>query len=213
MLIHRSILKLIAAASKDKSRCQLNGVHIAKRNGRIHACATSGKILATVSHVEPEDELPGKAGDLDADRDFIVTRRLVDKIARAVKAAGAPLRPIFEYFRIGLRDQDVEAEVVDNDLESTRLSGRKVEGTFPDYTSVLPTGAGLKVRLNSAYVLEAARLLQDLVKDFPDHAPVVTLHVSEDVDKFGNVCKPLQFDYRSQDGVEVKILVMPCVQA
>lgn len=220
MLIHRAILKLIGAASKDSARFQLNGIRVEEKDGKVEACATSGKMLATIVHpVEPNEDFPSdKEAAASTPEPVTLTRRFVDKVSRIVKSAGSPFKPILGW--ISLRQPtdspyEVEAEVIDDDMESTCVTGKAIEGTFPDYRQV--TGKpqnGLKVRLDPAILLSASKLLQDLVKELgtPVTGPTVFMEVPENVDKDGFVCEPVHLTYTDPDGVEAKVLVMPLVQ-
>ncbi len=216
MLIHKAILKLIGAASRDDARYQLSGIHVEEDGDKVRACATNGKILAIVVHEKTsEDDFPTKVNAVRRPVKALLPRSFVDKVSRIVKAAGKPIKPIFDYLSLRqITDETVEAEVIDNDIESTRITGTMIDGKYPDYGfAVKKPKEGLTVRLNPALLLDGAKLLNDLVKELgaPAEGAVVYLDVSEEVAKDGHVSQPIHLTYKSPDGIEAKVLVMPLI--
>lgn len=212
MLVHKVVLKLIAAASKDKARWQLNGVHVKKLGEKIRATATSGKIMAELTQKQvDEGDFPGQAVPSDAE-EMILTRRFIDKVGRVVKAAGTPFREILNYFRLSLDGVCATAEVIDSDLESTKLSGNVIEGTFPDTDSIAVVPGGTRARLDLRLLLDVARLANDLAKELG--AETLTLHMGEDVDKEGFASTPISLCFQSSNReIDVKLLLMPLVKS
>lgn len=223
MLIHRAILKLIGAASKDSAHYQLCGIYFQKDGEKIRACATSGKLLAEITQDQVPEEMaedfPTKVGGGSYPlnpKGVILHTRLVAKIAKIVQAAGKPFREILNYLHLRQYGDEVEAEVVDSDLESTRITGKPIDGTFPDYRQVTDKPvSGLKVRLNPRLLVDGTKLLLDLVKELgePSSDTYVTLEIPDDVDEHGHVTQPIQFVYNSPDRTAVaRVLVMPFVE-
>ena len=215
MLIHRAVLKLIDVASREASCFQLNGVYVKRDGDHIEACATSGKILAIVRHKVEEhpEDFPGKLPTTDGTEanGCILPRSFICKVARFFKAAGSKVfhKPIMDFFNLRAEEHDVQAETVDQDLDVTRLSGKAIEGSFPDYASVTEPGPGLKVRLSPEYLLDAAKLILALAKETGGSGTIEMIVSEKETNGYSN--SPVHLLHKSPDGLESKVLIMPLV--
>ena len=108
------------AVSVEETRYNLNGIYLHAKNGKLVAVATDGHRLACVKTALPEGakDIPG----------VIIPRKTIGEVA---KLAGENV----ENIQISLSANQIRFKM--NDVE---LSSRLVDGTYPDYEKVIPTG-------------------------------------------------------------------------
>ena len=122
--LRRIIDKTRFAVSTEETRYYLNGIylHAAKNNGvaMLRAVATDGHRLARVETPLPEGaaEMPG----------IIVPRKTVAELRKLIDESEAAVA-------IALSDTKIRFSFGD-----TTLVSKLVDGTFPDYTRVIPSG-------------------------------------------------------------------------
>ncbi len=222
MLIHRSVLRLVDAASRDVTRFVLNGVQVRRKGKRIEAVATDGKILARTLHVEPEDELPTGMGVEDGeevDGQTIPTSFMV-KLRKFLEKH--PLRPILNYVRLRVDGGKVDAEVVDDDLDVSRLSGKVLDGKFPSTDEILadnPQNELMRLKVDPYRLVDAVKLMLELAaenglhkpKKGETHIPTIDLVIPKPDDD-GNVRTPLRLTYSDLGNARVDVMLMPIVQ-
>lgn len=130
------------AISTEETRFYLNGVymhrHEADGTERLRIVATDGHRLALAEHAGVSD-LPDFGG-------VIVPRKTVGVLQKVLKAAGD--------------ETDVEVAVTDSRilfrLPSLSIASKLIDGTYPDYPRVLPTGNANRWRFDSRELSEAA---------------------------------------------------------
>lgn len=217
MLVHKAITRLVKAASKDGNRYQLNGVFVRRKGSRAEACATSGNMLAKLSHPIPDDELPSKMPAEDGDEvdGVIIPIRYIEKLRKVI--GKATFRPILQFLRIRSDKDtaDIQTETVDDDLEITSLSGKAIEGSYPNYEAVCNAWGDRDIaKLNPFILFDAVRLLLDLVKDLGIEGDTgcIQLSIPTSRSTADEVDKPIGLHFRSPEGVEVDIYVMPIVK-
>ncbi|MGF1608021.1 MAG: DNA polymerase III subunit beta [Kiloniellales bacterium] len=112
------------AISTEETRYYLNGIYLhAAQSGNVavlRAVATDGHRLARFEMPLPEGaaEMPG----------VIVPRKTVNELRKLIEETG-------EAIQIGLSDTKVRFA-----FDSTVLTSKLIDGTFPDYERVIPSG-------------------------------------------------------------------------
>jgi DNA polymerase-3 subunit beta len=118
-----NLIALIAATdfamSTDDTRYYLNGIFFHVRDGQMLGAATDGSRLARF-HCEMPD-------GAEAMGDSIVSRKTVGLIGKLLDAHDGPL--------VGI---DVSARKIRVSIGTVELVAKLVDGTFPDYTRVIP---------------------------------------------------------------------------
>ena len=141
--LKRLIDKTQFAISLEETRYYLNGIylHTAEADGRemLRAVATDGHRLARVEIDAPEGTagMPG----------VIVPRKAVQELQRLIEAPEA----------------DVEIELSANKIRftigATVLTSKLIDGTFPDYGRVIPTGNDKIMKVDTASFSKAVDLV------------------------------------------------------
>ncbi|EMD83445.1 DNA polymerase III subunit beta [Pacificimonas flava] len=108
------------AISTEETRYYLNGIFMHVSDGKFYAVATDGHRLARVTLDPPEGaaEMP----------DVIVPRKCVSELRKLLDEADGDVE-------IGLSDSKVRFRV-----GTAVLTSKLIDGTFPDYSRVIPTG-------------------------------------------------------------------------
>lgn len=121
--LKRLVDKTQFAISTEETRYYLNGIYlhaVEEKKAKLRAVATDGHRLA-----QAELELPKGASGMPG---VIVPRKTVAEIQRLIEAAG----------------EEVEVELspakIRFSLGSAVLTSKLIDGTFPDYGRVIPTG-------------------------------------------------------------------------
>ena len=136
----RLIGKSAFAMSTEESRYYLNGVYLHPANGVITAVATDGHRLAHVTYDDGAD-FPG----------VIIPRKTVSEVRKI-----AP---------IGNVTVSTSALKIRFDMGDTVITSKVVDGTFPDYTRIIPTGYASSVTVDAKDLARAADRVASLVED------------------------------------------------
>lgn len=125
------------AVSTEETRYYLNGVYLYRAPDALRTVATDGHRLYCQDMLPPDgsEKVPG----------VIVPRKMVEILHRLMKGKGAPAGAAIcvdeQFFAIGWGDLLIRTKLID--------------GTFPDYGRVLPTGNDNVVTFDSAKLVEA----------------------------------------------------------
>jgi DNA polymerase III sliding clamp (beta) subunit (PCNA family) len=216
MLIPPKVLKGISgAASDDVTRHQLNGVLLERGTGidgisAVRATATDGKVLATATWDEPDCfEYPSPKGSPAPDRvasfTAIIPTRACREMAKMPPRNGA--RPILGHV---LLEEDPEGETnaaFVTDLDNhRRLDVRPIEGTFPDYRSILErveAVGGEPFRFDLRRLEQAVKVLKETLGVKKSDEDLCSVDI-----KFGDGNSPVAFEMK-RDGTSAMVLVMP----
>ena len=131
--VRRLFDKAKFAISTEETRYYLNGVylHVAEEEGaqKLRAVATDGHRLARV-----DADLPDGAAGM---ADVIVPRKTVGELRKLLEEDGATITVSVSETKIRFAGQDVV------------LTSKVIDGAFPDYSRVIPTGNSLKLELDA----------------------------------------------------------------
>ncbi len=106
------------AMSTEETRYYLNGIFLETRNGMLKAVATDGHRLALSAIAYEGPDIP----------DIIVPRKAVAEVHKLLGEVKGDIR-------IGLSGSKIRF-----DLGNVVLVSKLIDGTFPDYNRVIPTG-------------------------------------------------------------------------
>ncbi len=127
------------AISNEETRYYLNGIylHAAKRDKTavLRAVATDGHRLARV-----EAPLPKGAAGMPG---VIVPRKTVNELHRLIEGSDAEVE-------IGVSDTKIRFA-----LDGAEIASKLIDGTFPDYERVIPTGNDKEMEVNRRIFTEA----------------------------------------------------------
>jgi DNA polymerase-3 subunit beta len=129
----RLVAQVARAASSDEARPVLTGVKLEARDGRIVAAATDSYRLAV-------RELPWDEG---VEADALVPARALQEAAKASGEAGGAVTLVLEPGQVSFLFGD------------RRLTTRLIEGSFPNYSQLLPDGFETSVVVDRASLVEA----------------------------------------------------------
>ena len=110
------------AISTEETRYYLNGVFMHCLDGRLITVATDGHRLARAVTAAPEGA-PAMPG-------VIIPRKTVDLVAKALAGAGKEAK-----LAISVSENRICFE-----LGAVQIASKLIDGTFPDYQRVIPTG-------------------------------------------------------------------------
>jgi DNA polymerase-3 subunit beta len=132
------------AASLDETRRVLNGVLLAFKENKLTMVATDGRRLALVEH---EIEFPP-----EAETEMIL-----------------PTKAVSELMRILSNDGDLKIYAQKNqvifELGSTMLSSKLIDGVYPNYRQVIPSGCDERVTIERELLLSALRRVSVVTTD------------------------------------------------
>jgi DNA polymerase-3 subunit beta len=136
--LREMIDKTLFAVSTDETRFNLSGVHMeTPEPGTLLMVATDGHRLAMISRTIPDARLP--AGVIMPRKGLVEVRKLLDEA----------------------QDAELSLVVAEKDvrLHTPQVSFfmRLVEGEFPDYRQVVPSGSRVQARVNRDDFLAALR--------------------------------------------------------
>ncbi len=189
MDFRRNLAKVSYAASTDETRHVLNGVLLSLREGVLTTAATDGRRLALVEKPLDGDALP--------DGDVILPPKVVVELQRIVGAEG----------QLSVELSESRAVFTSGDTE---LVTKLVEGTYPNYRQVVPSGftkSAVIPREQFASVLNRV----SMVVSESSAAVTVKLEqacmtVSATSAEFGESSEPMEISY---DGEPVEIRFNP----
>lgn len=214
MLLNKASLEIAALASNDPSRFALGGVYV-----------TDGKTVATNGHyigvvttpkgsMPPTAEFPCvKAGVVETDEQLkpcIIPTADALALAKAIpteKGKGRTHLPILRnaLVDVGFTNANGQFRAVTTDLDREQVACiKKIEGKFPDYETVIPTGEPkFSIGLNVEYLERIAHTFQRCGVASKMGRPKgirLDLYDSESAVVFSAI---------NDDGQEVKIALMP----
>jgi DNA polymerase-3 subunit beta len=116
------------AISSEETRYYLNGIYLHVSDGELKAAATDGHRLARVTVPRPDgaDQMPG----------VIIPRKCVAELRKLLDEVDGTVE-------ISLSDSKVRFG-----LGNAVLTSKLIDGTFPDYSRVIPTGNDKLLRLD-----------------------------------------------------------------
>lgn len=155
------VAQVARAAAAEDGRVPLTGVNLEVSQGHFTAAATDSYRLA-VRTVPWEEEVETGA---------LVPRRSLEEARRAAESLGSEVRLVIEPSQVAFLFQD------------RRLVTRLIEGKFPDYRKLVPSGYERRLTVDRSELMEVVRRVS-VVGDVRAGATTpVVLHLSEDVVK------------------------------
>jgi DNA polymerase III subunit beta len=153
----RMVAQVARASSTDDARPPLTGVSLEASNGRLTAAATDSYRLAVRT-------VPW---DATAETSVLVPRRALVEAQRSAEQLGSEVRLMLESSQVTFAFGD------------RRLTTRLIEGRFPDYRQLIPTGYERRLVVDRSALLEVVRRVA-VVGESNTTATPVTLHLSAD---------------------------------
>lgn len=154
----RMVAQVARAAAAEDGRVPLTGVHLEAREGTFTAAATDSYRLAVRT-------LPW---DQDVTTEALVPRRSLEEARRAAEQLGSDVRLVIEPAQVAFL------------LGDRRLVTRLIEGNFPDYRKLVPSGYERRLTVDREELMEVVRRVS-VVGDVRAGATTpVVLHLSED---------------------------------
>lgn len=132
------------AASMDETRRVLNGVLLAFKENKLTMVATDGRRLALVEH---EIEFPP-----EAETEMILPTKAVSELMRILGNEGD--------LKIYAQKNQVVFE-----LGQTTLSSKLIDGVYPNYRQVIPSGCDERVTIEREMLLAALRRVSVVTTD------------------------------------------------
>lgn len=139
-----ALRQVVPAASKDEARPILTGVLMVSEAGGLRLVSTDSYRLAV-------KDLAGTS-ILDEDQKVLVPGRALDELARIISDGG----------EVSLRLAEREASF---EVGNTTLTTRLIEGDFPNYRGLLPSGHPNKLTVDREALLEAVRRVRLLAQE------------------------------------------------
>ena len=153
----RMVHQVARAASLDDARPVLTGVSLEAAKGNLTAAATDSYRLAV--RTVPWDQT--------AETTVLVPRRALEEARRSADQLGSEVRLLLEPSQVTFAFGD------------RRLTTRLIEGKFPDYAQLLPSGSERRLTVDRADLMEVVRRVA-VVGEANTTATPVTLHLTED---------------------------------
>jgi DNA polymerase III subunit beta len=132
--------KAAFAMSTEDTRYYLNGVYLHQADDKLTAVATDGHRLARV------------VSDMAADIPGVIVPRKTVSEARKVLSIGAV-------------NVSVSETKIRMDMGDTVITSKVVDGTFPDYTRIIPSAQPNSVTIDAKELARAADRVASLVED------------------------------------------------
>jgi len=152
-----TVAQVARAASADDARPVLTGVHLEAKGGTLTAAATDSYRLAV--RTMPWDQ--------STEAEVLVPRRALEEARRSADALGGEVRLV------------LEASQVTFQMGDRWLSTRLIEGTFPPFRQLIPTGYERRLTVDRAELAEVVRRVS-VVGDANTTVTPVTLHLTRD---------------------------------
>lgn len=153
----KTVAQVARAASTDDARPVLTGVSLEASAGALTAAATDSYRLAV--RTVPWDQ--------GAETTALVPRRALEEARRSAESLGSEVRLILEPSQVTFSFGD------------RRLTSRLIEGKFPDYRQLIPTGFERRLHVDRAELQEVVRRVA-VVGEANTSATPVTLHLTSD---------------------------------
>jgi DNA polymerase III subunit beta len=153
----RTVQQVARAASAEEARPVLTGVSLEAADGRLTAAATDSYRLAVRT----------VAWEQSTEASVLVPRRALEEARRSAEHLAGDVRLV------------VEPAQVTFDFGDRRLTTNLLEGKFPDYQQLIPTGYERRLVVDRAELMEVVRRVA-VVGEANTTATPVTLHLSAD---------------------------------
>lgn len=174
--------KILPFMSTEDSRYYLKGVYLEYANNNLRATATNGHILCTMEWDINNEEAQEPFSVICPD---FAVKSLIKIISAKKNTDGGVM--------LSVDDQNIEFDFFD-----FKYKTRAIDGTFPDYTKVIPDGKeSLKKGLNAKYLISVLNALGNSpvdieVDDAKEAANTPHLFSSKDEDGVKCVIMPMQ---------------------
>jgi len=171
------------AISNEETRYYLNGIYFHEVDGMLRAVATDGHRLAKAETPAPSSTkgMPG----------IIVPKKAINELHKLLEQT----------------DSDVQINLSDNrikfQLNSTIITTKLVDGTFPDYKRVIPQGNEIKLRINCSLFSDAVERVATLSDS--KMAPIKvtisngTLKLFASTPQLGTASDEIEIEYTGKD--------------
>lgn len=135
------------AISTEETRYYMNGIYLAHIGESLRAVATDGHRLYAQNMAAPKgcEDMPG----------VIIPQKVVGVLHKLLKAKDAPTK-------VAVRVNDVHLWVT---WENVTIKSKLVDGTFPDYARVIPTGNDKVATLDTKILTEAVNAVSVIMSD------------------------------------------------
>lgn len=153
----RTVAQVARAASADDARPVLTGVSLEATAGGLTAAATDSYRLAV-------RKVPWDQG---TERTVLVPRRALDEARRSAELLGSEVRLVLEPAQVTFAFSD------------RRLTSRLIEGKFPDFRQLIPTGFERRLDVDRAELMEVVKRVS-VVGEANTTSTPVTLHLTAD---------------------------------
>jgi DNA polymerase III subunit beta len=153
----QTVAQVARAASADDARPVLTGVSLEASADTLTAAATDSYRLAVRT-------VPWEHG---ADLTVLVPRRALDEARRSAEQLGSEVRLMLEPSQVTFAFGD------------RRITTRLIEGKFPDFRQLIPSGYERRLTVDRAELMEVVRRVA-VVGDTNTTTTPVTLHLTED---------------------------------
>lgn len=153
------------AMSNEETRYYLNGIFLHVIDGALLAAATDGHRLARTRVETGDAAITGMP-------DIIVPRKTVGEVVKLIGEYEGELEISVSRSKVGF------------DIGHLSLTSKTIDGTFPDYTRVIPQGNETKVRADVKTLAEAVDRVTAIASEktravrMSVDGPVITLSVS-----------------------------------
>ncbi|MEL7097398.1 MAG: DNA polymerase III subunit beta [Pseudomonadota bacterium] len=145
------------AISTEETRYYLNGVYMHISDGHLRCVATDGHRLARIDEALPDgaDTMPG----------VIVPRKTVGELRKLLDDDEA---------KIAVSVSETKVRFATTDIT---LTSKVIDGTFPDYTRVIPTGNSRKLEVDAS---DFAKAVDRVATVSSERSRAVKLALDED---------------------------------
>jgi DNA polymerase-3 subunit beta len=151
------VAQVARAASTDDARPVLTGVYVEATNDHLVLAATDSYRLAMLT-LDWEQDVEGTV---------LLPRRALDEARRSAEQLGSEVRMSFEESQVGF------------DFGDRQLVTRLIEGSFPPFRQLIPTGFERRLEVDRSDLIEVVRRVA-VVGDANTTATPVTLHLTAD---------------------------------
>jgi DNA polymerase-3 subunit beta len=151
------VAQVARAASTDDARPVLTGVYVQASNDHLLLAATDSYRLAVLT-LDWEQDVEGTV---------LLPRRALDEARRSAEQLGSEVRMSFEESQVGF------------DFGDRQLVTRLIEGSFPPFRQLIPTGYERRLEVDRSDLIEVVRRVA-VVGDANTTATPVTLHLTAD---------------------------------
>jgi DNA polymerase-3 subunit beta len=151
------VAQVARAASTDDARPVLTGVYVEAKAENLVLAATDSYRLAVLT-LDWEQDVEGTV---------LLPRRALDEARRSAEQLGSEVRMTFEESQVGF------------DFGDRQLVTRLIEGSFPPFRQLIPSGYERRLEVDRADLIEVVRRVS-VVGDANTTATPVTLHLSAD---------------------------------